>query len=63
MNRKFKQHSFETEMLCDIMNVFTVPVDQFKTCLLNKILIFLPPILLTPNFLNGSVEIMFSPFD
>ncbi len=38
MNRKFKEyHLFEVEMVCNIINVFTVTFDQFNASLLNKI--------------------------
>ncbi len=37
MNRKFKeQHLFETEIFCNIINVFIINFDQFKAFLLNK---------------------------
>ncbi len=37
MNRKFKeQHLFETEIFCNIINVFTVTFDQYNESLLIK---------------------------
>jgi len=35
MNRKLKK-AFETEIFCNIINVFTVTFDQFSESLLNK---------------------------
>jgi len=45
---KKEQHLFEKEIFCKIMNIFTVPFDQFITSLLNKstdflLLLFLKP--------------------
>ncbi len=37
-NRKFKEwHLFEVEIVCNIINVFTVTFDQFNASLLNKV--------------------------
>ncbi len=36
-----EQHLFEIEILCNILNVFTVTFDQFNTSLLNKTIHFL----------------------
>ncbi len=41
-----EQHLFETEIFCNITNVFIVTFDQFNAFLLNKSINFL----LTPNF-------------
>ncbi len=36
--------------VCNIINVFTVPFDQFNVSLLNKSVISFKNVLLTPNF-------------
>ncbi len=37
MNRKFReQYLSEVEILCNIINVFIITFDQFKSSLLNK---------------------------
>ncbi len=43
-----EQHLFEIEIICDIINDFTVTFDQFNVSLMNKSTAFLKKILLTP---------------
>ncbi len=43
-----EQHLFEIEIICDIINDFTVTFDQFNVTLMNKSTAFLKKILLTP---------------
>ncbi len=51
MNSNSKEHLFERENFCNIINVFAVISDQFNASLLNKSIYFLKKkILLTPHF-------------
>ncbi len=42
-----EQHLFETKIICDIINVFTVTFDQFNMFLMNKSIAFFKTILLS----------------
>jgi len=63
MNRKFKRTAFiQNRIFSNIINVFTVTFVQCNSSLMNRSIdfLFFPPkkkkkILLTPNFLKGSV--------
>jgi len=54
-----EQHLFETEIFCNIINVFTVTFDQFNAFLQNEIIIFCrkeqKQKLTDSKLLNGSI--------
>ncbi len=55
MNRSSKeQHLFE--IFCNIVNVFIVIFDQFKTSLLNKSIYFILKNLTDPKLFNGKYK-------
>ncbi len=56
MNKSSKeQHLFETEIFCNIINVFTVIFDQFNASMLNKNINFFKKNY--PKHLNSNVYI------
>jgi len=53
-----KQHLFEIESFCNIMNIVTVTLDQFNASLLNKNMNFLKKKTQSPNLQTCSSKIL-----